>query len=340
MTTTHDVQTIANPQPRMRRRLSRTIARLLLGAVGALALIATAGAGYERWASAGDAAAFPMTGRLVDIGGYRLHLDCRGEGSPTVVLDAGLGGSSLDWSLVQPDLARTTRVCSYDRAGMGDSDPGPQPRTPAHIADELHALLDRGDIAGPFILVGHSLAGKTIRMFASAHPAEVAGMVLVDARSELVDATADQEAFAAALRGQAWQFTIARWFGVARLLAPSVIGEPLVDAELATRLVLAETTPNAIAATTDEGLARTANDAELASAQLRDIPLTVVAADQSMHNLPGWPEAQAAMAGLSTKGQMVVATNSGHTIPLVQPKLIVGLIENMVATLRSGRPHP
>ena len=122
------------------------------------------------------------------MGGYSLHIQCVGTGSPTVVLDAGLGGTSLDWNLVQTEIGPTTQVCAYDRAGMGWSDTGPAPRTPGQIARELHTLLTNAGIPGPYVLVGHSAGGKNVRMFALQYPDEVAGMVLVDARSEYVDA--------------------------------------------------------------------------------------------------------------------------------------------------------
>ena len=101
----------------------------------------------------------PAPGRLVDIGGMRLHLSCAGEGGPTVVLEAALGASSISWSLVQPGLARLTRVCSYDRAGFGWSDRGPMPRTARRIASELHTLLERARVPAPYLLVGHSFGG-------------------------------------------------------------------------------------------------------------------------------------------------------------------------------------
>jgi pimeloyl-ACP methyl ester carboxylesterase len=123
-------------------------------------------------------------GRLIDIGGYRLHLNCAGSGSPTIVLAAGAGDYSVDWALVQPRMATETRVCSYDRAGEAWSDPGPMPRTMAQEAYELQALLDRGGERAPYVLVGHSFAGLTMRIFAQRYPADVAGVVLVDATSE------------------------------------------------------------------------------------------------------------------------------------------------------------
>lgn len=324
------------PSRRARRGWPRTIVRIAVGALGVLALVAATGAAYETVAGAGDATAYPPAGRLVDVGGYKMHLDCRGGGLPTVVLDAGLGGASLDWALVQPELAHATTVCSYDRAGMGWSEPGPAQRSPAHIADELHQLLQQGGVAGPYILVGHSLAGKNIRMFAHAYPSEVAGMVLVDARSEIVDATADMKGFALALEGQATVYSLARRFGIARLFGAGLVGEPLVPAALATEMVLTQTQPNAIAETTAEGLSRSADDEVLATTDLGALPLVVIAAGESMRNLANWPEAQRAMAKLSTKGQLVVAETSQHGIHIAQPKVVVDAINDVITQVRAG----
>ncbi len=120
-------------------------------------------------------------GELYDIGTHRLHMHCIGEGSPTIVIDSGAGGFSLEWIDIQNNLAEQTRICSYDRAGYGFSDPGPLPRTSAQIAFELRKLLDEAKINGPYVMVGHSFGGYNIRYFASLYPDDVIGMVLVDA---------------------------------------------------------------------------------------------------------------------------------------------------------------
>jgi len=120
-------------------------------------------------------------GRLIDVGGYRLHLYCTGTGSPTVVLVHGFGDFSFDWALVQPGVARTTRVCSYDRAGQAWSDVGPEPRGLARITDELHALLQRSGEKGPFVLVGQSWGGLIPRLYVAKYRQQVAGVVFVDA---------------------------------------------------------------------------------------------------------------------------------------------------------------
>jgi pimeloyl-ACP methyl ester carboxylesterase len=118
---------------------------------------------------------------MVDVGGYSLHLYCTGEGgAPTVVMDSGLGGTVLDWQLVQPEVVEFARVCTYDRGGMGWSEPGTQPRTSQQFIEELHALLSNAGVEGPYVLVGHSLGGVNVQLYASQYPDEVAGMMLVD----------------------------------------------------------------------------------------------------------------------------------------------------------------
>src|ERR671938_286918 len=188
MTPTPTTMTIPSATWRIGRWVLRGIGRTLAALFGLLVVLGLIGASYEAIAAAGDARRYPAPGQLVDVGGFRLHIQCVGTGSPTVVLDAGLSGSSLDWSLIQPELGRTTRVCAYDRAGMGWSDAGPQPRTPRQIADELHTLLTKAGIAGPYVLVGHSLAGQNVRLSAMKPTEEVAGPVMVAERIEYVEA--------------------------------------------------------------------------------------------------------------------------------------------------------
>jgi pimeloyl-ACP methyl ester carboxylesterase len=122
---------------------------------------------------------------LLDVGGRRkMNLYCRGEGSVTVIFDSGLSDWSSIWALVQPQVATRTRACSYDRAGMGYSDPSNRPSTPFNIVDDLHHLLSAAGIHAPVILVGHSLGGFNMKLFAASHPSEVAGLVLVDPSEE------------------------------------------------------------------------------------------------------------------------------------------------------------
>ena len=143
-------------------------------------LLAVAGFLYQNISETRERRFHPMPGQLVDVGGYKMHIYCTGQGSPTVILDAGMGDSFISWHKVQPQIAKLTRVCSYDRPGIGYSDSSPRPRTSKDFAQELHALLQNAGIPPPYVLVGHSMGGFDVRLYASLYRSEVAGMVLVD----------------------------------------------------------------------------------------------------------------------------------------------------------------
>jgi pimeloyl-ACP methyl ester carboxylesterase len=162
--------------------------RILSVFLAVIILLPLSGAVYQAVATALDKRSYPPPGQLVDVGGYRLHLYCTGEtrdGRPTVVLETGLGGfaTSPDWAWVQPEVAKTTRVCAYDRAGLGWSDPGPGPRDAHHIAAELHTLLQNAHTPGPYVLVGWSYGGLYVRAYANQYRGEVSGLVLIDSTS-------------------------------------------------------------------------------------------------------------------------------------------------------------
>jgi pimeloyl-ACP methyl ester carboxylesterase len=154
--------------------LAPALLLLLLASVGG-------GAATLQAASAGEAP--PMPGKLHDVGDYRLHLSCTGTGGPTVVLVGGLGETSAAWSLVQPAVARMTRVCAYDRAGQAWSDSAPGAKDGKQVADDLHALLRRAGEPGPYVLAGHSVGGTYALVYAAHRPADVAGLVLLDSAS-------------------------------------------------------------------------------------------------------------------------------------------------------------
>jgi pimeloyl-ACP methyl ester carboxylesterase len=158
----------------------KRIARLATWLIAGVFVLAIAGAVYQLIATQSDKTNYPAPGQLVDVGGYRLHLYCTGQGSPTVILEAAADMMSADWGWIQPEIAKKTRVCAYDRAGMGWSDPGPQPRDARQISAELHTLLAQAGIAEPYIFVGHSAGGLYVRMYTAQYPEEVVGIVLVD----------------------------------------------------------------------------------------------------------------------------------------------------------------
>ena len=165
---------------RARRHLHSRTRRWLLYPLLAVLALASVGGGYQTVRESIDATAYPMPGQLIDVGGHRLHLNCTGSGSPTVVLEPGLGATSLDMAWIAAAVARDSRVCVYDRAGRGWSDAADGPQDAAQTATDLHTLLERAHIPGPYVLAGHSFGGLYILTFAANYPDQVAGMVLLD----------------------------------------------------------------------------------------------------------------------------------------------------------------
>ncbi len=166
---------------RVRRSLAAGSGRWLLYPVVAVTAVAAVGGAVETIGLSSDRSSYAMPGRLVDVGGHRLHLDCTGSRGPTVVLMSGLGGFSVSWARIVPAVADTTRVCAYDRAGQGWSEDAPDPQDGVAAASDLHTLLDRAGEDGPYVLVGHSIGGDHAMVYADRYPEQVAGMVLLDA---------------------------------------------------------------------------------------------------------------------------------------------------------------
>ena len=156
------------------------VRRVLLVAAVILTFLVLAGATYQGVATAIERRQFRHPGRLVDAGGHQLHIYCLGEGQPTVVLEAPATGMSATWGWVQPEVARITRVCSYDRAGLGWSEAGDRPYQPSAVAGELRALLQPAGEPGPYVVVGHGLGAAFAVLFAAQFGSDVAGLVLID----------------------------------------------------------------------------------------------------------------------------------------------------------------
>ena len=306
-------------------------------------------------------------GPLIDIGGIKLHIHCTGTGAPPVILESALGGSYISWALVQPDVARLTQVCSYDRAGFGWSDEGPRPRTAGRVADELRVLLDRAGVQPPFVLVGHSFGGFVMRIFAARHPADVAGIVLVDpAHPEdwIAPAPKEQVKITRGLELCRYGTTAAR-FGVARLVsALGAVGLFRVLRAMATmsksgsfsgedeglfapvwrlpdeprkllrrfwtQRAFFETLGNQI-----ETISETAAETlETRGAGFGDLPLvTISRTNPGDHRL----RQQEALARLSTRGRHIMAANSGHWIPLDEPSTITQAIADVVTAARTSQ---
>jgi pimeloyl-ACP methyl ester carboxylesterase len=299
--------------------------RTLIGLCGLVVVAALTGSAYQWIATRNDLAANPPLGRLVDVGGHKLHIWCTGSGKPTVILENGLGGSGLGWSFVQPEVAKFTRVCSYDRAGTGYSDPGPSPRTARRIGQELAQLLDRTGISGPLVLVGASIGGLFVRVFASEHGERVVGLVLIDASHE------DQEMRVPRI---APFVPLLSSTGVFRLLGVSFGGAGESLPPSLQRLARATAfRAAAYQATADEGIHLPESVAEVkASRRKLGIPVVVVTAGLGAD--AAWQKLQRDQVGLSEEGCQVIAEHSGHVIALGQPQAIVEPIRAIVERTR------
>lgn len=297
---------------------------------------------YTKAVLAGE---FPAPGQLVDVGGYRLHLQCLGKGRPTVVLEAGLNEFSLAWAQVQDATAKLTRVCSYDRAGFGWSDRGALPRTGANMVRELHALLGRARIEAPVVLVGHSFGGLLAREYVQAYPDEVAGLVLVDAvHEEYLERVPElKRGVQSGLRN----FDRLSWISRLGLMAlsPQRIPARGLRGEALARY-------RALLATTDffgTAAAETAAlEPNLAAARglplgtLGALPLAVLSRgladaqpflsdEENARNEREWRALQARLVALSSRGRQVIATGSGHAIQKTEPQLVVDAIRGVMA---------
>jgi pimeloyl-ACP methyl ester carboxylesterase len=305
----------------------------------------------------------PPPGQLVDVGGFRLHVKCDGEGAPAVIFDAALGGSSISWAWVQPEIARTNRTCIYDRAGYGWSDAGSFPRTAGRMADELRTLLDRIGVRPPFVLVGHSFGGLIMRIFAARHPDEVVGLVLVDpAHPEdwVSPAPKEQIKIDRGVRLCRYGAGAAR-IGIARLVAAlgsaGIFGAARLIVRIISRGQLKREDEGILAPVwklppearvplqqfwTDEKFFRSlgshiesvcisARETLDASRQgYGDLPLiTISSTDPGDYRL----RQQDALARLSTRGRHIVATQSGHWVPLDEPATVITAIRDVLAQI-------
>jgi pimeloyl-ACP methyl ester carboxylesterase len=303
------------------------VRRILVGLSCSVILAAVAGATYQSLATRRELAATPPPGQLLDVGGHRLHLWCTGSGAPTVFLETGLGGSSTGWGYVQPDVARFTRVCSYDRAGMGYSDPGPSPRTARRLANELGNLIDRAGIDHPVVLVAASSGGFNVRVLASDRPDRVAGLVLVDATHE--DQTHE-------VPGLAPWVPLLSTFGILRLLGitfgpnPSMLPASVQRFTLATRFRAA-----GYRAAADEIMHIQESASEVRSSRRKlQIPVVVVTGARGADDT--WRQLQRDQVTLSDRGCQIVAETSGHLVPIEEPRIVLDAIRTVVDGTRSS----
>lgn len=290
---------------------------------------------------------YPPQGQMVEVDRHKMHIHCLGEGSPTVILAAGLDDFSIFWSQVQPEVAKVTRVCSYDRAGLGWSDSSPNPRTSETMVKELHSLLANSGIDAPYVLVGHSFGGALMRLYAHSYPDEVIGVVLVDA--------APDELF---VRIPLWRNAIAGKLRLYRTLAPlssfgllaftpgNIPNRGLPDDVLAQyRAIAVSTKYFQTGVAENEAFENNLAEVRAANVSLGDMPLLVISRGY-WDPMPGfsdaknqqawqmWQEMQVELLSLSSNSRQIIATESEHNIQLQQPELVIDAIIDVVEVVR------
>lgn len=322
------------------------IARLITWVVAGTVVLAAFGAVYQTLATKSAQKKYPAPGQLVDVGGYRLHIYCVGEnkdGSPTVILEQGSGGISAAWVRVQPEVAKTTRVCAYDRAGMGWSDLSPEPCDAEHIATELHTLLHNAEIPGPYVLVGWSYGGLYVWRYAGQYPDDVIGMVLLD--SSHPDQWRSTEAGRAQYESNAKIYAIAPWLvriGVMRVMAnfqpdsglPSPQREELKESFAATKDWDAQSAEFLASFSTDEQVHDVGS--------LDDLPLFVLTGTE--HGTPPdqeelWQAWQKDLALLSTNSVHQIVTGATHADFWLAPEtaqVSVQAVLHVMEAIRTG----
>lgn len=301
----------------------------------------------EKIAEARDERRHPPPGRLVDIGGRRLHILCQGDApGPTVVIEQGSASPSIAWRPLQDEIAAFARVCSYDRAGYPWSDPGPAVRSLADRVADLHELLKQAEVPGPYLLVGHSFGGPLIRLYARIHPDDVAGMVLVDTPEEAVIL---RPAYLDYARQAGWMAAVAKLaarLGVVRLAMGALV-KPVgaMTPALTGAMIAIMSRPGFYAQMADEtaALARDRAGTEAAGGfgGLGDRPLAVITHGQPFPGPaaslePGWAEGQARLAALSSDGELIIAARSSHMIHAEEPELVLDAIRRVHAAARDG----
>jgi pimeloyl-ACP methyl ester carboxylesterase len=313
---------------------------IVAGAVGLASLAAALGATYQVVGERADLESHPPPGRLVDVNGRRLHLYCTGKGhGPAVVIEAGAGNDSTLWADIVQRVSSFAKACTYDRAGLGWSDPVPHPMTFEDRANDLHSLLAATDLTGPIVLVGHSYGGYIVRAFTRLYPQQVAGIVLVESAEEGYTFDPWGLKYAAEVRARERRTMWAARLGLLRFcvkLFPAycdpVKGVPLNARDEMTALYL-RTSRHFAAADEMTALEKVPQAMRNPGGfgTLRDVPLIVISRgsrDPTTNGptQPEWLAGQRRLLGLSSRAIHVVAKESGHMVQFSEPQVIVEAI--------------
>ena len=322
--------------------------RLLIAILLLSIAILAAGWSYQHIAAYRDDRAYPPPGKLYRVDGLRMHMHCQGSGSPTVIVEQGIGGPSQDWNPINEQMAKITRVCDYDRAGMGYSEPAYKPTRASDVVRNLHALIDAAKLDDDIVIVGWSAGGMYAREYYHQFPERVTGLVLVDSPHEqtikrMPAQPSNQEHLDSLMR----KYHLAR-FGWVRLSGEieAQYAESSLPEQDRKRLVAFFLKSHTYRTLVDEGVGL---EQDLAEARdppaLGDVPLVVIAEGAPRHpymkeNLGKWHELQRGLAALSTDGRFVVAENSAHFIHKTEPELILKAVTDVVEAARADRRLP
>jgi pimeloyl-ACP methyl ester carboxylesterase len=315
--------------------------RLIVIVVSLLAVLLIVGFSYERVSRSRVASEFPPPGRLVSVDGYDMHLVCSGEGSPTVILESGLTlFASLQWFEVQPEIARSTTVCSYDRAGLMWSDRNERPRSGEYMVAELQSLLDTADIQPPYVMVAHSLGGLLSRMYDHHFPNEISGFVFIDSsHPEQLERLPPAGAGPGVM--PAWFTTLLAETGVTRLMTssdrpsglPAAVYEPAVAyiPQKFRGLVLER---EAVIETVQQS-----QQLDWSSASLGSRPIVVLTRGEfdSEQQRSVWVEMQEELAALSSHNDHRIVDGAEHSIHIDDPDAVIEAIGDVVVAIRTGR---
>ena len=326
-------------------RKPKRIRRFLAWGFGSIFLFIIVGVIYQQLATRADLEKHPPYGELVQIDDHKLHIHCTGNGSPTIVVDNGGGNWSITWLQLQERLAKNTRVCVYDRAGLGSSEPGPMPRTSEVMVEELHQLLENANVPQPYALVGHSLGGYNARIYQDRYPDEVVGIALVEAGHEEQWSRLPQE-ISDLVDEQIMIGKIGRalsYVGLLRLIAPPELKQLPPDLRAAhTAAMVRPKTLNAIIAEVES--AEVSADQLSKTGSLGDLPLVVISARHSNSafadmavnvKIPfeeadqAWFKLQEELVKLSTNSQHFVSETGTHDINFDDPDLVVEAIDQL-----------
>jgi pimeloyl-ACP methyl ester carboxylesterase len=335
-----------------RRSAGRSAARLVAigAAICVLLLLALSlwNLAMARWLHARN----PVPGNFYTVEGRQMHIDCSGKGSPAVVMEAAASAPWSVWRKVQPGLSQVTRVCSYDRAGHGWSEPRNGPRDAETIVRELHSLLDQAGVKRPFVLVGHSAGGLYVREYAREFPADIAGIALIESSSprqidELPGWRASYEEDKQDAKRELWEDRLRVWSGWARLL-----GQCSVQARnfpgWAGQYDAMACRPGYV--DTDESELSYFEESSRQAGRLKSfgsVPLLVVSQDPNARSagttaaeILVWGTEQEESKSLSPISWRVIAHGSGHMVPRDRPDVIVAEMTRLIDYLRGGPPPP